>query len=111
MTMDERTDPIQIIARVGTSWAADEPERAIQVWMHLAGKAGWEVSRVEDAPVDVGAGECGIVDVEGLPYLVRQSRRVRRTLFDDSGGKLTKRSIFGFAAWVEPVLSPDNVIP
>ena len=60
--------------------------------------------------VDHDAGECGIVDAEGLRYLVRQSRRVRRTLIDDAGGKLTKRSIFGFAAWVESVLSPDSVI-
>ncbi len=111
MTMDERPDPIQIIAKVGSSWAAEEPERAIQVWMHLAGKASWEVSRVEVASVDHDAGECGIVDVEGLRYLVRQSRRVRRTLVDDAGGKLTKRPVFGFAAWVEPVLSPDSVIP
>jgi len=111
MTMDERLDPIQIIAKVGTSWAAEKPERAIQVWIHLAGKAGWEVSRVEGTPVDHDAGECGIVDVEGLRYLVRQSRRVRRILVDDAGGKVTQRPIFGFAAWAEPVLSPDSVLP
>jgi hypothetical protein len=39
MAIDERPDPVQIIAKVGTSWAAEHPERAIQVWMHLATRA------------------------------------------------------------------------
>lgn len=51
-----------------------------------------------------------MVDVEGLRYLVRQGRRARRTLYDDSGGSLTQRPIFGFAAWAEPVLSADSII-
>ncbi|MGW1171388.1 hypothetical protein [Streptomyces sp. NPDC002550] len=40
MAIDERPDPVQIIARVGTGFSAEQPERAIQVWMHLATKAG-----------------------------------------------------------------------
>ncbi|WP_327068111.1 hypothetical protein [Kitasatospora sp. NBC_01302] len=110
MTMDERPDPVQIIARVGTSFRAAEPERAIEVWVHLAGQAGWQVNRIDGAAVDLDAGECGVVEVEGLRYLVRQDRRVRRTLFDDSGGRLTQRPVFSFAAWAEPVLSPDSVV-
>ncbi|QMU73227.1 hypothetical protein [Streptacidiphilus sp. P02-A3a] len=78
--------------------------------MHLATKAGWDVSRVDDSPVDLDAGECGIVDVEGLQYLVRQGRRVRRTLYDDVGGSPTQRPILGFAAWADPVLSADSII-
>ncbi|MGV9702016.1 hypothetical protein [Streptomyces sp. NPDC003483] len=111
MAVDERPDPVQIIARVGTGFSPEQPERAIQVWMHLAAKAGWDVSRVDEVSVDLDSGECGIVDVEGLRYLVRRGRRVRGTLYDDSGGRLDKRPIFGFAAWAEPVLSADSIIP
>lgn len=75
MAIDGRPDPVQIIAGVGTSWAAEEPERAVQVWMHLAAKAGWDVSRVDEASVDLDAGECGVVDVEGLRYLVRRGAK------------------------------------
>ncbi|MGW2722756.1 hypothetical protein [Streptomyces sp. NPDC001492] len=52
-----------------------------------------------------------VVDVEGLRYVVRQGRRLRRVLFGDAGGKVTQRPNFGFAAWAEPVLAPDSVIP
>ncbi|MFD8418490.1 hypothetical protein [Streptomyces sp. NPDC059466] len=103
MAIDERPDPVQIIARVGTSFSPEQPERAIQVWMHLAAKAGWDVSRLDEVSVDLDSGECGIVDIEGLRYLVRRGRRVRGTLYDDSGGRLVKRPIFDFAAWAEPV--------
>lgn len=78
--------------------------------MHLAARAGWDVSRIDDSSVDLHAGECGMVDVEGVRYLVCQGRRVRRSLYDDSGGSLTQRPIFGFAAWAEPVLSADSII-
>ncbi|NEB00845.1 hypothetical protein [Streptomyces sp. SID13726] len=109
--MDERSDPVQIIAGVGTGFSAEHPERAIQVWMHLAATAGWDVSRVDGASIDLDAGERGLVDVEGLRYVVRRGRRVRRTLYDDSDGTLAQRPIFGFAAWAEPVLSADSIIP
>ncbi|MGW1728976.1 hypothetical protein ACWCQK_39730 [Streptomyces sp. NPDC002306] len=57
--MDERPDSVQIIARVGTGFSAEHPERAIHVWMHLAAKAGLVVSRIDDSSVDLHAGECG----------------------------------------------------
>ncbi|MCX5192277.1 hypothetical protein [Streptomyces sp. NBC_00268] len=109
MTVDVRPDPVQIVAKVGSSFMAADPERAFEVWVYLASKAGWQVSPVEDVSVDLSAGECGVVEIEGLRYLVRQSRRVRRTLVDDVTGGPAERPVFGFAAWAEPVLSPENV--
>lgn len=51
---------MRIIARVGTSFAPENPERAIQVGMHLATKAGWDVSGVEGAAIDLDADWHGI---------------------------------------------------
>ncbi|MFD4542013.1 hypothetical protein [Streptomyces bauhiniae] len=105
MSEDVRPDPVQIVAKVGSSFRAADPERAFEVWVHLASKAGWQVSPVEGVSVDLGAGDCGVVDIEGLRYLVRQSRRVRRALVDDVTGGPAERPVFAFAAWAEPVLS------
>ena len=109
MSVDERPDPVQIVAKVGSSFRAAHPERAFEVWVYLASKAGWQVSPVEGVFLDLGAGECGVVDIEGLRYLVRQSRRVRRTLVDDDTGGPAERPVFGFAAWAEPVLSQESL--
>ncbi|MEU1410129.1 hypothetical protein [Streptomyces sp. NPDC005731] len=109
MSVDVRPDPVQIVAKVGSSFRAADPERAFEVWVYLASKAGWHVSPVEDVSVDRGAGECGVVDIEGLRYLVRQSLRVRRTLVDDVTGGPAERPAFGFAAWAEPVLSQESM--
>src|SRR5689334_21881894 len=45
--------------REGCLASAEHPERAIQVWMYPAAKAGWEVSRIDDASVDLDAGDRG----------------------------------------------------
>ncbi len=74
--MAKRPDPVQIIARVGTGSSAEQPERAIQRCMYLAAKAGWDVCLVGEASVDLDTGECRIVEVEGLRYLMRQGRRM-----------------------------------
>lgn len=108
MTMDGRADPAQIIARVGNF--ADR-ERALEVWMHLATRAGWTVSAVPDAVLDAGSGDCGVIEVEGLRYRVRLTSRVRTELVDDAGGRMSQRPVFAHAAWADPVLEADSFVP
>lgn len=86
MTLDDRADPAQIIARVGNF--ADR-ERALEVWMYLATKAGWTVTAAPDAVLDADAGDCGVIEMEGLRYRVRLTPRVRTTLVDDAGGRMS----------------------
>ena len=115
--MDERLDPIQIIARPGPA-VAGYREQVFGVWLHVARKAGWHVEPV-DAEVDWPAGECGVVDVEGLRYLIRvgqRSRGVALIVPDEHVGVhvadvLTGRRsyptepIFTLTVWAEPILS------
>ncbi|MFB7675820.1 hypothetical protein ACFC26_30880 [Kitasatospora purpeofusca] len=108
MALDERTDPVQIIAKVGNFASR---ERAVEVWMHLAAKAGWQVAPASAAPQDPAGGDCGTVEVEGLRYRIRLTPRVRTSLADDEGGTLTWRAVLSHAAWAEPVLGPGNHIP
>ncbi|MFK0287876.1 hypothetical protein ACIQVL_46455 [Streptomyces sp. NPDC090499] len=108
MALDDRTDPAQIIAKVGDF--ADR-ERAIEVWMYLASQAGWQVDLSPAKPENPDDGDCGIVEVEGLRYRIRLTPRTRTKLADDTGGKLTWRTVFSHAAWAEPVLEPDNHVP
>ncbi|MFF9984633.1 hypothetical protein [Streptomyces erythrochromogenes] len=108
MTIDDRADPAQIIARVGNFAPR---ERALEVWMYLATKAGWTASVVPDAVLDAGAGDCGVVEVEGLRYRIRLTPRVRTTLVDDAGRRMSQRPVFTHAAWADPLLEPDNVVP
>src|SRR5579872_985150 len=73
--MDRRTDPIQIITRPGMHIA----KRAVQVvgaWAAQARRAGWEVVHL-NVPVDIEAGERGVVEIEGLRYLIRVGHRAR----------------------------------
>jgi hypothetical protein len=105
---DERRDPVEIIAKVGGIWGQN-PARVLEVWMYLAEKAGWDVVRVDDVPLETG--DCGVVDVEGLRYRIRQAPRVRTTLMDDSTGHLTRRPIFATAGWVEPMLDEGTHVP
>ncbi|MFJ4798629.1 hypothetical protein [Kitasatospora purpeofusca] len=106
--MDERTDPVRIIAKVGNFASR---ERAVEVWMHLAAKAGWHAARASAAPHDPDDGDCGTVEVEGLRYRIRLTPRVRTSLADDEGGTLTWRPVLSHAARAEPVLEPGNHIP
>ncbi len=109
MALDERTDPVQITAKVGDF---EDRERAIEVWMHLATKAGWQMSLASATSESSDGGDCcGVVDVEGLRYRIRLTPRVRRELADDEGGKLTWRTVFSHAAWAEPELEPGNYVP
>ncbi|MFJ1756153.1 hypothetical protein [Kitasatospora sp. NPDC088134] len=108
MALDDRTDPVQIIAKVGNF---ENRERAIEVWTYLAIKAGWQVSLAVATPEKSQDGDCGIVDVEGLHYRIRLTPRVRTMLAETEGGTLTWRTVFAHAAWAEPVLGPDNYVP
>ncbi|WP_236647289.1 MULTISPECIES: hypothetical protein [Micromonospora] len=60
--MDNRTDPIEIIARVSEQ---DGKQRAFEVWLYKANKEGWSVA-VESTSVEAPGDECGVVDIEGL---------------------------------------------
>lgn len=106
MPQDERVDPIQILARVGgVAYRSMDASRALEVWVHMARQAGWDVAvlpadRAADDPNDLGA-----VLVEGIKYRIHYSPRVRRLLADDSTGHLTYRDTLGYAAWAEPDLS------
>lgn len=72
--MDNRTDPIEIIARVSEQ---DGKQRAFEVWLYKADKEGWSVA-VESTSVEAPGDECGVVDIEGLRYRIRHARRVRQ---------------------------------
>ena len=50
------------------------PNPSSDLSVHMAQKAGWQVEPV-DEPVGWSAGECGLVDIEGLRYLVRVGLR------------------------------------
>ncbi|MBC6469293.1 hypothetical protein [Actinomadura alba] len=114
--MDTRTDPVEIIARVGER---DGRQRAFDVWVHKAMKAGWAVA-VESTSLDRPGTECGVVEIEGLRYRIHHGKRVRGTVAIVPAGqhliaatvKLTMgesdgvsfTSEFVHAAWVEPLV-------
>ncbi|GIJ62337.1 hypothetical protein [Virgisporangium aurantiacum] len=121
--MDERTDPVEIFARVGE---ADGQERAFGVWVHKATKAGWAVA-VLSTSFDQPGTECGAVEIEGLSYRIHHSRRVRQEVGivapgrhliaaavdhaagDDDG--ITWTWDFTHAAWAEPILTDQDDWP
>lgn len=47
--------------------------RTLERWFYLATKAGQMVSVAPGAALDADAGDCGVVEVEGLRYRVRLS--------------------------------------
>jgi hypothetical protein len=102
--MEKRTDPVQIIARVGGT----DPRRALEVWTRMAGRAGWEVVQVESGNSGEKGTECGTVEVDGLQYRVHVGPRVRHLLVEVVDGRMTERPIFGIAAWAEPVVTPES---
>ncbi|MGR6322002.1 hypothetical protein Q2K19_15655 [Micromonospora soli] len=117
--MDNRTDPIEIIARVAER---DGKQRAFEVWRYKAEKQGWSVT-VQSSSVDEPGDECGVVDVEGLPYRIRHAPRVRqRVEIVPAGRHLIAAAVewslgrsedlawywrFDHAAWAEPVIEDD----
>ena len=106
--MDERTDPVVIIARVGGVTPYSDHERAFGTWMYLASKAGWQVVEADGFTADGERGEIGAVDVEGVRYVIRLGPRVRRLLYEVVDGCMVKRDVLGVAAWAEPVVTEES---
>jgi hypothetical protein len=114
--MDERLDPVQIITRPGMG-IANNPVQVVGAWMDRAKKAGWDVVQL-DAAVDHEAGERGVVEIEGLRYLIRVGLRgrTREVIVSDEHvathavdlitgrAGFPSRSEFGLTAWAEPIL-------
>ncbi|MFG1603544.1 hypothetical protein [Actinoplanes sp. NPDC049265] len=115
----ERPDPVNIQAAVSGS---DGKERALEVWLWRAERAGWAVtvqSRAVSEPGDV----CAVVLVEGLRYRIRHSPRLRRRMgyvevpagehFAATVARMTMGEPapveyvweFQHAAWAEPVIA------
>ena len=118
--MDKRTDPIEIIARVDEH---DGRERAFEVWVHKAMKAGWSVT-VESTSSDVSGSECGVVEIEGLRYRIHHAKRLRQPVaivpagkhliaaaVEMSMGKVDDDVVwtweFRHAAWAEPIVADE----
>jgi hypothetical protein len=117
--MDKRTDPVEILARVDER---DGRQRAFDVWVDKARKAGWEVA-VESTSTDDPGPECGVVEIEGLRYRILHAKRVRhRVAIVPPGRHLIAAAVdlslgradgvvwaweFGHAAWAEPIV-PDG---
>ncbi|MFZ3498071.1 hypothetical protein ACODT5_33435 [Streptomyces sp. 5.8] len=102
--MENRTDPVEIIARVG----GVDPRRALEVWIHLASRAGWNVTEAVGDDVPSAPTECGVVDIEGLRYRVHVAPRVRHLLMEVVDGQMVQRPILNAAAWAEPVVSRES---
>ena len=106
--MDKRTDPVEIIARVGGVTPYSDRERAFGTWLHLASKAGWQVAEAEGFAADSDRGEIGAVDVEGVRYVIRLGPRVRRLLYEVVDGRMVSRDVLAVAAWAEPVVTEES---
>jgi hypothetical protein len=117
--VDSRPDPVEILARVSER---DGKQRAFDVWVDKAGKAGWDVA-VESTVTDRPGTECGVVDIEGLRYRIHHGKRVRTRVAQGPPGEhaiaLAVRISMGraddvrwgwefsHAAWAEPVVSDE----
>ncbi|MEU9406282.1 hypothetical protein AB0E08_11325 [Streptomyces sp. NPDC048281] len=109
--MDKRTDPAEIIARVGGVTPYSDRERAFGAfgnWVYLASRAGWQVVEADRFVADTDRGEIGAVDVEGVRYVIRLGPRVRRLLYDVVDGHMEKRDVLAVAAWAEPVVTKES---
>ncbi|GGZ24687.1 hypothetical protein [Streptomyces poonensis] len=106
--MDKRSDPVEIIARVGGVTPYSDHERAFGTWVCLASKAGWQVAEAGDFTADSDRGEIGAVDVEGVRYVIRLGPRVRRLLYEVVDGHMVKRDVLAAAAWAEPVVTKES---
>jgi hypothetical protein len=114
--MDERPDPIQIITKPGVG-IAKSAVQVVGAWVAQARQAGWDVTQL-DASVDIDAGERGVVEIEGLHYLIRVGlrSRTREVIVPDEHvaihaadmltGRRTfaSRPAFGLTVWAEPIL-------
>jgi hypothetical protein len=111
-----RTDPVEIVAHVSEQ---DGQQRALEVWLYKAAKAGWSVT-VESSSLDQPGEESAVVDVEGLKYRIRHPKRIRTTVTivptgqfgletallatGKSDGRTRSYPDFTHAAWAEPIL-------
>ncbi|HEX7162634.1 MAG TPA: hypothetical protein VF223_15535 [Trebonia sp.] len=119
--MDDRLDPVQIIIRPSRD-VAGNPVQVVGAWIAQARRAGWAADQT-DEPVDLASGARGIVEIEGLRYVIRVGRRSRsrEVIVPDehlaahaaelvTGRRsFPSRPMFGMTAWAEPLLSPDQV--
>lgn len=118
--MDTRPDPVEILAHVPER---DGRQRAFDVWVHKATKAGWAVTVESTCTDQPGTALCGVVDIEGLRYRVFFAKRVRVEVAMVPPGKhliaaavdltmgraegVTWTSEFRHAAWAEPIIDDE----
>jgi hypothetical protein len=119
--VDQRVDPVEVLAYVSEH---DGRQRAFEVWLHKAAKAGWAVAVESTAPPDATGSQCGTVDVEGLLYRIHHGKRVRKLVgYTPVTEHLISAAVkhlqgeetpgttwvweFTHAAWAEPIL-PDS---
>jgi hypothetical protein len=102
--MAMRVDPVEVVGKPGgVSWKQRDFDRALDLWCHKAGKAGWEISIVSRLEEPGDAGLCGTVRVEGLDYRVYYGPRTRTTLiYDDKDGVERSIPALDYAVWAEP---------
>ncbi|MFI6034768.1 hypothetical protein ACIBBD_11505 [Streptomyces sp. NPDC051315] len=104
-----RKDPVEIIARVSVL----DPERAREVWIHLATRDGWAVEVLNADHQSVAEARslpifCGRVEIEGIPYVIQVGPRVRHSLMEVVNGEWVNRPVLDVAAWVEPEVSAET---
>lgn len=113
--MDERLDPVQVIIKPSRD-IAGIPVQVVGAWA-AARKAGWDVELV-DEPVDLASGARGVVEIEGLRYVIRVGHRSRGTEYvvpdehvavhavDMVTGRRSfpARPVFTMTAWADPLL-------
>jgi hypothetical protein len=106
-----RIDPVEIIARVSED---NGKQRAFEVWIHKATKAGWPVT-VESASLDRPGSECGVVQIEGLRYRIHHAKRIRQRVaatVKQSAGETVDGTTWTWtlthAAWAEPVVDDPS---
>lgn len=82
--------------------------RALEVWLLMAGKAGWQVAVLEAK--STARGVIGAVDVEGIEYSVHVGPRKWLLGIDASSSQPVQRPVLAHAVWVEPVVH-EGVLP
>jgi hypothetical protein len=116
--VEDRPDPVEIIARVVER---DGGQRAFDVWVYKAKQAGWSVVVESASPRRPGTA-CGVVEIEGLRYRIHPGKHVRLRVarvpegqhaiaaaVDLASGRgvagVTWGWTFTHAAWAQPILN------